>query len=35
VFVAAVHGSVSAVIGLPMHLVVGLAADVGVDLFAR
>jgi septum formation protein len=34
VFVAAVHGSVSAVIGLPMHLVVGLAADVGVDLFA-
>jgi septum formation protein len=33
VFVAAVHGSVSAVIGLPMHLVVDLAAQVGVDLF--
>lgn len=35
VFVSAVQGSVSAVIGLPMHVVVALADDVGVDLFVR
>ena len=35
VFVEAVQGSVSAVIGLPMHVVVTLAHEVGVDLFAR
>lgn len=35
VFVESVHGSVSAVIGLPMHTVVALADEVGVDLFRR
>jgi septum formation protein len=35
VFVEAVQGSVSAVIGLPMHVVVTLADEVGVDLFER
>ena len=33
--VESVQGSVSNVIGLPMHLVIGLAARSGVDLFAR
>lgn len=33
--VDSVHGSVSNVIGLPMHLVVALADGVGVDLFDR
>ena len=35
VFVASVAGSVSAVIGLPMHVVVALADEVGVDLFQQ
>ena len=34
VFVAAVEGSVSNVIGLPLHTVVELAREVGVDLLA-
>jgi septum formation protein len=35
VFVEAVQGSVSAVIGMPMHVVVQLLAQVGVDPFSR
>jgi septum formation protein len=34
VFVEAVHGSVSAVIGLPMHVLADLTTDIGIDLFA-